>query len=398
MDPIRKNLAHISADERRAFINAILAINNKHYPDGVSEWYKQDQIHQATHVHGGASFLPWHRELLNRFEKLLQQVDSSVALHYWDWTTDPRASSDGAGGQVNLFTVDFMGSASGPAGAPIAGVLDNNGALAGSRNATGNEADPPQQITRNLRQGAPPVNTDAHIVDSANSVTNAEQWSTFRRILESRPNHNSIHGWIGGTIGPGHTAFEDPFVFVMHANIDRLWAKWQTAPGYEWRLDPLQVYGNEATDPKITENLQPWAGGTGTRPWAAPDNQQLVKTSLDPSVVTPPAYDTNYPNSILGKYECHLYDKKGKNDWHYVTVTKVDDNTLLWSNRAGVSWSLKLTSDHSKLDVSQKCPYYNFDDGTSKTKYTQGTLVWEGDKVTGILGPWDELYNKSSIL
>ena len=29
------------------------------------------------------------------------------------------------------------------------------------------------------------------------------------------------------------------------------------------------------------------------RPWAPPDNQQLVKTCKDPSVVTPPRYDTN---------------------------------------------------------------------------------------------------------
>jgi hypothetical protein len=64
----------------------------------VSFWDKQDQIHQATHVHGGPAFIPWHRELVNRYEALLRQIDPTVALHYWDWQTDPRKSPDGAGG------------------------------------------------------------------------------------------------------------------------------------------------------------------------------------------------------------------------------------------------------------------------------------------------------------
>lgn len=49
------------------------------------------------HNHDGNSFRPWHRELLNRYEALLQQSDPDVALHYWDWTEEPRAASDGPG-------------------------------------------------------------------------------------------------------------------------------------------------------------------------------------------------------------------------------------------------------------------------------------------------------------
>src|SRR5262249_40340199 len=47
-----------------------------------------------------SEFLPWHRELCNRFEALLRKVDPQLSLHYWDWTTDPRG----------LFTAQFMGS------------------------------------------------------------------------------------------------------------------------------------------------------------------------------------------------------------------------------------------------------------------------------------------------
>ncbi len=291
--PVRRNVAHISKAERDRLRDAFLNVNRKLFPDGVSYWYKQDQIHQNTHVHGLPSFLPWHRELLNRFEALLQEVDPLVALHYWDWTTDPRNSSDGNGGIFDLFNSDFLGASSGPAGPPFAGKLDNNGILAGSRgDDTGNPADPPRQITRHMTLGAPTVDSDLEIVTFSNSDPVQDQWKTFRQKLERSPNHNDIHGWVGGTMGPPVTAFEEPFVFLVHANIDRLWAMWQSAPGFEWRLDPSKVYGTEGTHSEITKNFEPWAGGVGLRPWAPPDNQQEQKNAKHPSVVAPPPYDT----------------------------------------------------------------------------------------------------------
>ena len=78
--PVRRNVAHLSASERDAFVAAIRQADLLAYADGVSYWDKQDQIHQGTHNHGGPSFVPWHRELCNRFEKLLQQVDPAIAL------------------------------------------------------------------------------------------------------------------------------------------------------------------------------------------------------------------------------------------------------------------------------------------------------------------------------
>ncbi len=42
----------------------------------MSYWFKQDEIHAHTHVHGCPAFLPWHRELINRFEELIQEIAS----------------------------------------------------------------------------------------------------------------------------------------------------------------------------------------------------------------------------------------------------------------------------------------------------------------------------------
>lgn len=290
---IRRNIAKVSLEERNKLRDAVLELDVRTYPDGVSFWDKQDQIHQVTHVHGGPAFIPWHRELINRYEALLKQIDPTVALHYWDWQTDPRASPDGTGGAANLFSTGpagFMGSATGRAGPPLDG-FDNGGSLPGSRDDTGNPADPPREIRRNLDAGAPTLDSDATLLAAGNGMPEAQQWKAVREAVEDA--HNTAHQYfgLGSSIRAPHRSFEDPFVFLLHSNVDRLWARWQREPGQEWRLDPTRVYGDEGTDVRIVENLEPWAGGTGTRPWAPPENQQQVKNCKHSSVVEPPRYE-----------------------------------------------------------------------------------------------------------
>jgi Common central domain of tyrosinase/von Willebrand factor type A domain len=296
--PVRRNLAHSSAAEQQAYINAVLAADLSTYSDGVSYWDKQDQIHQGTHNHGGNSFIPWHRELCNRYEALLQQSNPDLALHYWDWTEDPRAASDGAGGTVNLLSSTLLGTGSGLMDGPLAS-LHNGGTFAGSRNDTGDPADPPQSITRACVPGAPGVDSDTNNLTSANGLPQAQQWTTFRQAVES--SHNSAHGFfgVGSSIGNAHTSFEDPFVYLLHSNVDRLFAMWQAEPGQEWRLDPNQVYGDQSGttgEGGILAPLQPWDGtvefGAPIEPWVGSSPQIEVKTCRDPSVVAPPCYDT----------------------------------------------------------------------------------------------------------
>ena len=47
-DGIRRNIAKISATERDRFIAAFRQLDmSRFFPDGVSYWDKQDQIHQG---------------------------------------------------------------------------------------------------------------------------------------------------------------------------------------------------------------------------------------------------------------------------------------------------------------------------------------------------------------
>lgn len=283
-DGVRRNVAHVSAEERHRLRDAFLALDSTEvYPDGVTFWDKQEEIHKSAHaggqdVHAGPGFLPWHRELVNRFEALLREVDPQLSLHYWDWTTDPRSANG-----VNLFSNDFMGQPTGDAGPPL-------------QNFESTEGGGHTVIWRDLSPGAPPVAPDHTVVTNGDTAPEADQFLQMNTALQGA--HNTAHGYIGGSIGLQHFSFHDPFVFLLHSNADRLLAMWQLATGKAWRLDPNQVYGVAGGDASIVSNLEPWAGGEGLRPWAPPDNQQLVKNCKDLSVVTPPLYDTN-PRTVV---------------------------------------------------------------------------------------------------
>src|SRR5262249_3745592 len=151
-----------------------------------------------------------------------------------DWTTDPRASPNGVGGTTNLFTSAFMGSASGDAGFPLQDFESTEGA--------GHS-----HIWRDVEPGAPAISSDNTIATSGDGLPNANQFHQMRTTLEGA--HNTAHGFIGGSIAFQHFSFHDPFVFLLHSNVDRLFAMWQLAPGKAWRLDPNQVYGTEGGAP-----------------------------------------------------------------------------------------------------------------------------------------------------
>jgi hypothetical protein len=60
-DGIRRNIASVDPTERALLRDALIQLSNWKYPGtrtdpvpgGVTWWFKQDEIHQATHVHGG---------------------------------------------------------------------------------------------------------------------------------------------------------------------------------------------------------------------------------------------------------------------------------------------------------------------------------------------------------
>lgn len=324
-DGIRRNIALVDPSERALLRDAFKELNRRVFPGsrndrvngrsvpgGVTWWFKQDEIHQATHVHGGPQFLPWHREIVNRLEGMLRVINPQLSLHYWDWTQDPRAIPNanlggGRTGELNLFTPDFMGAGGEkqePLGEPwlSAGYYVPGAALA--RDVTLNPADPPSRVTRSV-EGSPASSTDDERI--LNKVDYADM-RNFRDGLESV--HNDMHGFVN--MGDEHISFRDPFVFLLHSNVDRLFSRWQTDPEHPERLDPNTVYGSESDRDVRVRNVfqnvnhlvEPWSTGQSfdeelrrehfTRPWCEPENEGIRHSYKHSSIVTPPLYDTNH--------------------------------------------------------------------------------------------------------
>ena len=307
-DGIRRNIASVDPAERLMLRDAMVQLQQRVFggtrtdspPGGVTWWFKQDEIHQATHVHGGPEFLPWHREIVNRFEAMLREINPQLSLHYWDWTQDPRSISNanlggGSVGTLDLFTPALMGQKNGLIGEPwlAAGFYVPGASNFRSTDpfdtAHANPADPPRDVTRVVGGfGSPesPLNDDAIIGRSDYAAMRSPSTG-----LEAA--HNRAHGFVN--MGGQHTSFRDPFVFLLHSNVDRIVARWQTDPAHPERLVPSTVYGSESADAELNGNIQPWSGAPATtRPWAAPESEQFAKTYKHPSIVTPPCYDTNF--------------------------------------------------------------------------------------------------------
>ncbi|MDX6665969.1 MAG: tyrosinase [Solirubrobacteraceae bacterium] len=241
-------------------------------------------------AHGGAAFLPWHRAFLHAFEQQLQKVsgNDTIALPYWDWTNPAStravfspALMGGSGDRKHDHAVT-----SGPfrrgrwklwSGAPTVGA------------GPGSESESASPFLPHRAQGGIPIVGGPHVVRGTAAATylqrelggaeedgitklptaedmasvlgvqsyDSKPWNdasdarySFRCALEGwgRPaavddlgSHNLVHMWVGGewrsqgelvagTIASGASP-NDPAFWLIHANVERLWAQWEQTHG-----------------------------------------------------------------------------------------------------------------------------------------------------------------------
>ncbi len=293
----RRNADSVSVAERNAYVAAIQTIDTAGfaYPDGVTYWDKQNDIHAhpsvQTAAHVNPAFLPWHREMVNRYEVLLQQTNPTMKLLYWDWSVDPRTPTPSG---FSYFSPTFMGAIGNvpgaaanptPIGAPFAALFN------------------PTAVFRNGRPGAFSARPEADILNRVNY--NGTVGTGLRNTMEQGPYHNRTHSEVGGqqlescaidpatcvaTLARPLTAARDPFFFLLHGNVDRLWAQWQRqdVARHDRAAAP---FGTDSTNVNITATMPPWDGTSALAPWLPAAAETVAKTSLHASVVTPPIYD-----------------------------------------------------------------------------------------------------------
>ncbi|MEO6098359.1 MAG: tyrosinase family protein [Fibrobacteria bacterium] len=316
-DGIRRNIAHVDPTERVLLRDAMVQLNQRFFSGsrtdspaagGVSWWFKQDEIHRATHVHRGPGFIPWHREIVNRLEALLRQINPQLSLHYWDWTQDPRNIPDanlggGTTGNLDLFTTAFMGyggTASASLGEPWLSAGYYVPGTPNDREVTDNPADPCADVFRDINGS--PLAADRISKADGTGILDQADFADMRVKMENA--HDDMHGFVN--MGGAHISFRDPFVFFLHSNLDRIYARWQTDPAHPTRLAPGTVYGTESGDAELNSFIEPWSTGVSeafgtthyTRPWCAPEHQGEPHDYKHASVVVPPCYDTNFNISV----------------------------------------------------------------------------------------------------
>ena len=160
-----------------------------------------------------------------------------------------------------------------------------------NREETGNPADPPEDVVRAVGPGG---SIPASIDDDIRIINQLD----FRQLNDAIvPIHNAMHSFVA--MGGAHISFRDPFVFLLHSNVDRLFALWQHHPDHPERLTPGAVYGSSSNNPVWSEAIPPWSGrnviGGPIRPWAPPENLVDEKTYKHPSVVIPRRYSPRTP-------------------------------------------------------------------------------------------------------
>ena len=245
---IRKNANKLTAGERDRFVAAFAQLNN-HGAGRFSDFRDMHTAVSSPQAHGAPGFLPWHRAYLLDLERFLQAIDPSVALPYWRF--DQAAP--------NLFTLDFLG------------VSDSLGTV---------QFSPSNPLRFWVTDGVPGINrrplfststAPPGLLTEAQTLGLGNQFADFRD-MEGNP-HGSAHVSFGGSISQIPTAAKDPLFFMLHCNVDRLWAKWQKQFG---RFNAAQAasFDSDPSNPvghNLPDTMWPWNGVTGgSRPPTAP--------------------------------------------------------------------------------------------------------------------------------
>lgn len=201
---VRRDHRSLTESQRNAFNNALEAM------DGNAAWstltnYHAGGVYRMHAMHGLSGrqrFLSWHRQYLFEAEQMLRTVEPTVTIPYWEYSSD---------GNRPDWVHQPPGVDRPTPGA--SGFLPHGGTIS--------------------------------------AVLARGDYTSFTTALENDA-HNQVHNWCGGTLRNPSTASFDPIFWLLHSNVDRLWAIWQethTTPvvhtpslsGPEQVLDPWNV-------------------------------------------------------------------------------------------------------------------------------------------------------------
>ncbi|WP_316839195.1 tyrosinase family protein [Pedobacter gandavensis] len=234
MVQVRKNANKLTDDEINLFLEAFVRLNTektkKEYLGNYSrtpskllhEIVLMHTYDAVNEIHQRTSFHPWHRIFNMHLERELQAIFPQVTIPYWKF--DKKAE--------RVFTSKFIGETEkyDPEAPqemqpkfdkmnPLVNYVENT--VWGTLNRAYQDRNPANQDTFGRVNGKRDVLTEKEIVNEG--PDNFEGWSEH----EERKSHNSAHNVFAGDVADVGKDPIDPLFFMMHSNVDRLWAKWQ---------------------------------------------------------------------------------------------------------------------------------------------------------------------------
>jgi tyrosinase len=354
---VRKNVVDLTPEEKKAFVKAVQTLKNT-IPEGsdisiydqfvavhlaaMGLMYPDAQGPAAGHdgAHESDIFLPWHREFIFRFEKALQFVDPNVTLPYWDWT-DPKALEV-------IFQDDFMG----PNGQgvnfeiPGIGTVQGGPVMSGSFSAASGWFINPDLHLKSSGESMGelllrfmqlfPTNTYPVPQEDVEQILALNDYGTFRSALEGffkldtgsqQPTpgvfqHNYFHSFVGGatfdpavgrpeplgTMAALASSINDPVFWLIHSNVDRLWAEWQKN-GHRGKNYYPATGGHYGEN--LKDRMWPWDGGESTPAnWGTGNLLSLIPKISKNDIVTPEE------TLDFGRYD-YTYDTIVKPIWKW---------------------------------------------------------------------------------
>jgi tyrosinase len=201
---IRKNVSQLSEAELAALRKAIEMALERKDTRGFEYFAGWHGVALGWCEHHNPLFLPWHRAYLHYFELALQDCVAGVTLPWWDWTTEAQIPDSYA----------------------VAKVAGQENVLASLPISVFGASPKPSWPKRTSREpGAfpevpsPPYKAEWNHAMAATSYTdfNSRLWQV----------HDTVHVWVGGTMGQVDWAAYDPLFWAHHANVDRAWRIWQ---------------------------------------------------------------------------------------------------------------------------------------------------------------------------
>jgi tyrosinase len=292
---IRKNANNLTDEERDRFLSAFAELNAK----GLGRFRDFRDMHTNASVfeaHFDHGFLPWHRAYLLDLERELQQIDPSVALPYWRF--DKPAP--------NLFTKEFMGVPN------AAGVVQ----FVSGHPLEFWETDGSVGITRTPlfdteTSPASPLPPSEPLLNQEATMNLGNRYTDFMD-METNP-HGSAHVSFTGFIRSLQMAARDPLFFLLHCNVDRLWARWQWLnQRFDTANPDTYQFQGKVGDPGSTrvghnlmDEMWSWNGVTGT---GAPNDRP--PTAPGGTLAASPAASAPGPTPMVGD----MIDYQGVNN------------------------------------------------------------------------------------